>query len=220
MKLFVRTIGIILTIFCLYVILVLGIQFFYMLEKSPVKKIIPKLNPNSAILVIDVQNKLTFYDDPQKAKKYQVTQFLNNINLALNKLNGYEVIYIRQEFAKNSVLSFILPMYPEEEEPGTAINKNIFRENARIFTKTQADAFSNPELQKYLNSKKTGTLYITGLAAEVCVNSTIKSAIANGYRVYVIKDAVLSIRGGSPDMKRLDKYRSSGAEIISVNDLK
>ncbi|NLV69068.1 MAG: cysteine hydrolase [Spirochaetes bacterium] len=65
-----------------------------------------------------------------------------------------------------------------------------------------------------------GTLYITGLAAEVCVNSTIKGAIANGYRVYVIKEAVLSIRGGSPDRKQLDKYRSYGAEIISVNDLK
>lgn len=220
MKLFFRIAGIILTVFVLYVILVLGIQFFYILEKSPVKKINPKLNPDAAVLVIDVQNKLTFYDNPQKAGKYAVTQFLNNINLALNKLNGHEVIYIRQEFARNSGLSFILPMYPEEGEPGTAIDKNIFRENSKIFTKTQADAFSNPELQKYLESKKTGTLYIMGLAAEVCVNSTIKGAIANGYKVYVIRDAVLSIHGGSPDMKRLDKYRSYGAEIISVNDLK
>lgn len=220
MKYFFKTIKILLLMLFIYVIVVPGILFLHLLESSTVKKINPVVNTNAAILVIDVQNKLTFYDNPEKAMKYKVAPFLNSINLSINKTGGYEVIYIRQEFAKNSMLSFMLPMFPEQGDPGTAINGNIYKENSRIFTKEKADAFSNPELQKYLNSKKTGTLYITGLAAEACVNSTIKGAVANGYRVYVIKEAVLSITGGMPGRERLDRYRSYGAEIISVNDIK
>ncbi len=220
MKLFFKIIGILVMLFLLYVIVVLGIEFFYILTPSPVTKINHQKNTDSVILVIDVQNMLTFYDNPEKAKKYRVAPFLNSINQAINKKSGYEVIYIRQEFPKNSFLSFILPTFPEEGDPGTEINRNIFRENSMIFTKSRADAFSNPGLQQYLNSKKIGTLYITGLAAEACVNSTIKGAVANGYRVYVIKEAVLSMRGGMPGSERLERYRSYGTGIISVNDLK
>ena len=220
MRLFFRLLGIPVVLFLLYMLVVLGIEFFYILEPSPVKKINPLININAAVLVIDVQNSLTFYDNPQKAKKHQVAGFLDNINLVINKLADHEIIYIRQEFAKKSFLSFILPMFPGEGEPGTEIKKNIFKENSMIFIKSQADAFTNPELQNYLNSKKIGTLYITGLAAEACVNSTVKGAAANGYKVYVVKEAVLSMSGGSPDRKRLERYRSYGTEIISVNDIK
>lgn len=220
MKRFFKILGILVLLFCLYVIVVLGIEFFYILEPSTVTKINLQKNTNSVILVIDVQNMLTFYDNPEKAKKYGVAPFLNSINQAINKKNSYEVIYIRQEFPKNSFLSFMLPTFPEEGDPGTEINRNVFRENSMIFTKSRADAFSNPGLQQYLNSKKTGTIYITGLAAEACVNSTIKGAVANGYRVYVIKEAVLSMSGGMPGRERLEKYRSYGAGIISVNDIK
>lgn len=220
MKRIFKILGILAVSFFIYVIIVLGIQFFYILNTSPVNRINPKLNTNSAIMVIDVQNMLTFYDDPHKAAEYGVAPFLKSINQAISKNPGYEVIYIRQEFTRNSLLSFLLPTFPEQGDEGTEINGNIYKANSKIFTKSQADAFSNPALQQYLNSKKIGTLYITGLAAEACVNSTVKGATANGYRVYVVREAVLSMTGGVPDRKRLDKYRSYGAEIISLNDLK
>lgn len=220
MKRILKILAIPLILIILYAIVFLCIEFFYILAPSEGPKIDRDKNPGSAILVIDVQNKLTMTDNPVKAGEYKVGPFLDNLNLVLAKLSGTEAVYIRQEFAKNSILSFILPTFPEEGESGTDINRIIYRENSLIFPKSQADAFTNPALQQYLESKKTGILYITGLAAEACVERTVLGALKKGYRVIVIRDAVLSMYGGKPGGEQLDKYRSYGAEIISVKDLK
>lgn len=204
----------------LYVIMFLCIEFFYILTPSHGSKIDIKVNTNSVILIVDVQNKLTAWDNQQKAQKYKIGIFLQNINLAVKKLPNMETVYIRQEFPRNSLLSFLLPMFPEQGDPGTEINKKVYKENSRIITKSKADAFTNPSLEKYLESKKIGTLYIMGLAAEACVDRTIRGATAMGYRVYVIKEAVLSMNGGHPDNERLGRYKSYGAEIISIDDIK
>ena len=220
MKKFLMILAIPVTLILLYVVFLLCMEFFYILVPSKGPKIDTMKNVNSAILVIDVQNMLTYSDNNQKEKKYKVDLFLGNINLSLEKLKRFEPVYIRQEFSKNSFFSFLLPTFPEEGEPGTEINKAVYLDNSRIFTKMKADAFTNPELQKYLDSKMIGALYITGLAAEACVESTIRGALARGYRVHVIKEAVLSMKGGEPSQKKLEEYRLYGADIISVKDLK
>lgn len=204
----------------IYIAVIFCIQIFYISEDSKGVKIDLLENRNAAILVIDVQNMLTHYDNPEKALKYKVNIFLNSINTVLNRLSGLEVIYIRQEFKRGSLLSFIIPTMPEEGKPGTGINKAIYRENSMIFTKSRGDAFTNPALQEYLISKRIGTLYITGLAAEACVDKTVTGAAAKGYKLFVVREAVLSMFGGEPGPERLDKYRSHGAEVISVNELK
>lgn len=220
MKKALKIIAVPVILFILYVIIFLCIEFFYILEPSQGEKIDRVKNPGAVILVIDVQNKLTAVDNPEKAAKLQVGPFIDNIKIVLKKLDKTEAVYIRQEFSRNSLLSFILPMFPEEGEAGTEINSLVFRDNSRIFTKSKADAFTNPSLQKYLESKHAGTLYITGLAAEACVERTIMGAVQKGYRVIVIKEAVISMYGGQPGKDVLEKYTSYGAEIISVKDLK
>jgi len=220
MKKFLMLLAVPVVLILLYVIFFLSIEFFYILVPSKGAKIDAVKNVNSAILVIDVQNMLTCSDNQKRAKELKVDLFINNINLALKKPGTLEAVYIRQEFPKNSLLSFILPTFPEEGEPGTEINKSVYLENSKILTKNKADAFTNPALQEYLDLKRIGILYITGLAAEACVDSTIRGAVSRGYKVYVIKEAVLSMYGGEPDQKRIDKYRTYGAGIVSVNDLK
>ncbi len=216
MKILAIPVGIVL----LYAVVVLCIEFFYILVPSKGAAIDPVKDTNSAILVIDVQNMLTSYDNERKMHEYKVDIFLKNVNTVLDKLKKLEPVYIRQEFPKNSFLSFLLPTFPEEGDPGTAINKLIYREKSKIITKSRGDAFTNPSLQQYLESKKIGTLYITGLAAEFCVDSTIKGAVAKGYKVFVVKDAVISVSGGEPSAGRIEKYKSYGATVISVDDLK
>ncbi len=220
MKKFFKILAFPVVLVLIYLIFFICIEFFYILVPSEGVKIDKTGNLNSAILVIDVQNMLTASDDQKKAKELKVDLFLDSINLTLNKLDKLEAVYIRQEFPRNSFLSFALPTFPEEGEPGTEINRSVYRDNSKIITKMKGDAFTNPELQQYLESKKVGTLYITGLAAEACVQSTVRGAAARGYKVYVVKEAVISMRGGEPDRERLDKYRQYGADILSVKDLK
>lgn len=220
MKKFLKILAVPAGLVLFYIVVVLCVEFFYVLSPSKGHVINIAGNTKSAIMVIDVQNKLTYYDNEEMAHKYKVDIFLKNINTVVDKLNKLETIYIRQEFPKNSLLSFLLPTFPEEGDPGTAVNKTIFRGNSKIFTKSKGDAFTNPSLQEYLESKNIGTLYVTGLAAEFCVDNTIRGAAAKGYKVYVVKDAVLSASGGEPSLKRIEKYKSYGATVISVKDLK
>jgi len=220
MKKFLKILSIPAGCFLLYATVVVCIEYFYILAPSNGAVIDPAKNTNSVVLIIDVQNSLTYYDNETKMREKKADIFLKNINLVLDKLGRIEQVYIRQEFPRNSLLSFILPMFPEEGEPGTGINKSIYRGDSKIITKSRGDAFTNPSLQEYLESKKIGTIYITGLAAEFCVDSTIRGAATKGYKVFVVKDAVLSASGGEPSVERIEKYRSYGAKIISVKDLK
>jgi len=204
----------------LYVIIFLFFEFFYILEPSQGKRIDLKNRKNSAILIIDVQNRLTFSNDSAKAAEYRVGPFLESIVTAIDKLKAVEPVYIRQEFPRNSFISFLFPTFPEEGDPDTEIVSSVYITGAKVFPKSKADSFTNPELQKFLEGIGAGTLYITGLAAEACVERTIKGALEKGYRVIVIKEAVLSMWGGLPDAALLEKYKSYGAEVVSLHDLK
>lgn len=219
MKRFFKVLLIPVSIVTVYAVIILCIEFFYILEPSAGIKIDPVKNPGTAVFVVDVQDMLTFYDNASKAREYKVDIFFANINIALDKLRGAEIIYIKQEFPKNSLLSYIMPTMPEEGDPGININKAVYREKSILFTKSKGDAFTNPALRQYLISKKIGTIYITGLAAEACIDRTVKGGAAKGYRVKVIKEGVLSMFGGAPGEKRLSEYRNNGAEIVSINDL-
>ncbi len=220
MKRFLKILSIPVGLIVLYAIFFLCIEFLYILTPSKGAMIDPKKNVHSAILVIDVQDMFTNPDYEKKAKELKADVFMDNINLAIKRLGNTETIYIRQEFAKNSLLSLLIPFFPVEGEPRTAINKTVYKANSKIFTKTRGDAFWNPSLQEYLDSKRVGTLYITGLAAEACVDRTIQGACSRGYRVYVLPEAVLSMNGGAPDRERRAKYESYGAKNIALNDLK
>lgn len=220
MKKMLKILAVPLGLCILYVIFFLCIEFLYILPPSKGPAIVAKNNVKSAVLVIDVQDRFTATDDPEKARELGVGPFIDSINLALKKLTGVEAVYIRQEFRRGSLLSYLAPMFPVEGEPGTGINPAVYRQGARIFTKSRADAFTNPELQRYLDSRRVGTLYITGLAAEACVQSTLRGAAARGYTVFVIPEAVASMKGGAPDRERLAKYESYGAKIVPLVELK
>jgi nicotinamidase-related amidase len=63
---------------------------------------------------------------------------------------------------------------------------------AIVFDKTAYSAFSNPQLHDFLQSRRIDTLIVSGAETDVCVLSTILSAIDLGYRIIVAKDGLCS----------------------------
>lgn len=63
---------------------------------------------------------------------------------------------------------------------------------AVVFDKPVYSAFSNPQLHAFLQSKHVHTLIVTGAETDVCVLSSILSALDLGYRIVVAKDALCS----------------------------
>lgn len=67
-----------------------------------------------------------------------------------------------------------------------------FSPPARVIDKTVYSAFFSGELHFLLRSAYIDTLVVTGSETDVCVLSTVLSAVDLGYRVIVVRDAVCS----------------------------
>jgi nicotinamidase-related amidase len=61
-----------------------------------------------------------------------------------------------------------------------------------VFDKFAYSAFSNPQLHVFLQDRRIDTLIVTGAETDVCVLSTILSAIDLGYRIVVAQDGLCS----------------------------
>ena len=63
---------------------------------------------------------------------------------------------------------------------------------ARVIDKPAYSAFSNPALANLLVSKSIGTVVVTGAETDVCVLSTVLSAVDLGFRVVIVEDGLCS----------------------------
>ena len=58
----------------------------------------------------------------------------------------------------------------------------------RVVSKTLNDAFHGTSLASYLDDIRAGRILVTGWATDLCVDATVRSAAALGYRVVVVSD--------------------------------
>jgi nicotinamidase-related amidase len=69
---------------------------------------------------------------------------------------------------------------------------NRFVPPAAVIDKPAYSAFSNPGLAGLLIERKVGTVVISGAETDVCVLSTVLSAVDLGFRVVIVEDALCS----------------------------
>ncbi|WGD49192.1 cysteine hydrolase [Bradyrhizobium sp. CB1650] len=63
---------------------------------------------------------------------------------------------------------------------------------AHVIDKPAYSAFSNASLASLLIEKRIGTVVVTGAETDVCVLSTVLSAVDLGFRVVIVQDALCS----------------------------
>ncbi len=79
---------------------------------------------------------------------------------------------------------------------------------------------TNENLVDYLKKNNIDELYVTGLTAEYCVKQTVLDSLKNGFKTYVIKDAVEGIYQHEDDVENAFKeMQIAGAIIITSNDI-
>ena len=64
--------------------------------------------------------------------------------------------------------------------------------NEIVIDKPGFSAFESTALGALLNARAIGTLLITGITTEVCVSSTLRSAVDRGFRCITVRDACAS----------------------------
>lgn len=63
---------------------------------------------------------------------------------------------------------------------------------AAVIDKPAYSAFSNPALASLLVEKNVGTVVLSGAETDVCVLSTVLSAVDLGFRIVIVEDALCS----------------------------
>jgi len=179
--------------------------------------------PRAALLVIDVQEDFLAAEGGHtypRGESDAVVAVIRNV-IAVARAKEVPVIYIRQEFsefATRLVARLVFRGLGCKGRPGTRLDPRLPPNPDNTFTKPVGDAFSNPELDRYLASLNVGELFLVGLDGVGSVHRTARGAGNRGYKVNFISDAVAT---GFPAKWRslLAGHVAGGAAALSSAEL-
>lgn len=206
-----------------------------------------KPGPDSALIVVDVQNcftpggSLAVKDGEQiipvintLAKKFQ------NVVLTQDWHTAKHISFASQHAGKKPFDTVKLPygnqvLWPDHCVQGTdgaAIHKDINIPHAQLIIRKgfnplvdsysaflEADAKSSTGLAGYLRSRKITSAYVVGLATDFCVAWTAMDGRRAGFKTYVIEDACRGIDANGSLAKAWIAMDRAGVKRIKSTDL-
>ncbi|MFE0023784.1 cysteine hydrolase family protein [Amycolatopsis sp. NPDC059021] len=130
--------------------------------------------PNTALLVIDVQNGVM-------KGAYDRDTVVANIGTLVEKARaaGVEVVWI-QHNNENLV---------RDSESWQYVPELVRREPEPVVQKRYGDSFEETELESVLAARGVGALVLAGAQTDECVRSTLHGAITRGYDATLVSDA-------------------------------
>lgn len=167
---------------------------------------------NKALLVIDVQevfvgenrNKMFDYGD----------DFVAKINRIIDENSENTVVYI-YNYMKRSFINKFAPFHVYENTPEAEPPKSLKIVSEHKFTKYEGNAFSNPDLDKFLKEKGIDTVEVIGIDGGACVPLTALGAVEHGYKVIVNEKGIGTYKMRLKSKKKLEeRLRKLGAEFI------
>jgi len=181
------------------------------------RPVVQTSQPRAAIMVIDIQEGITGKISNLEAYKILADSLIYNVNIitAAAACNEIPIVYIRSEVS--DVIINLLNSSMKKGSQGVALDKRLNVSGNHIFSKQKNDAFSNPELDSFLIKNGINQLYITGLDAAKCVNSTIMAAQNRGYNIVVIDEAVVADDKMIKEQK-IKEFKETGIKVISLNE--
>lgn len=152
---------------------------------------------NTLLLVIDLQEKLM-------PAIYESDKIIKNSACLLKVFEMYGIKKIATE------------QYPKGlGQSVDEIKENLDDEN--IFSKTSFDAITD-EVSSYLKENKITNVIITGAETHICVYQTVRRLLFEGYKVFVVEDAVSSFNKEQKDLG-LKAMSDMGASLVNTEML-
>lgn len=130
--------------------------------------------PNTALIVIDVQNGVVARSPNRDAVVAHIATVVDKA-----RAGGAPVIWVQhnsEQLVKDSDPWRIVPeLVPAPGEP--------------VIHKRYGDSFEDTELEAVLARLKVGKLVVTGAQTDACVRSTLHGAFTRGYDTTLVSDA-------------------------------
>jgi len=171
-----------------------------------------------ALLVIDIQEATT-------GEVSLVQHYIDKSEILINRINDLAkkfqrqklpVLYIRSVIT-NPLINLLNSSY-KKGSLGAQFDKRLNLVSPTKIVKSRNDAFYNTTLDEVLKNNQINQLYIVGLDAAHCINTTIEAAQNRNYKIKLIREAVLS---ESVEMKdsMFVNFEKRGVEIINLDNL-
>lgn len=207
--------------FIILFLIIYGVYSFFDAAEVSTGNPIPRYGiAYSAILIIDIQEGTIGNSSFVDSYNQQSDDFMENVNAVITIADSLQipVIYIKQE-TENWLLNFASNNILAQGSPGSEFDSRLKIVSNHIFPKQKMDAFSNPDLDKFLIERCITNLFIVGLDAAFSLNLTVFAAQNRGYVIYIIEDAVLSV---IPSLKyeMLQEFKTSGMNVIKLDESK
>ena len=130
--------------------------------------------PNTALLVIDVQNGVVEGNHERDAVVANVASLVERARE--EQVPVVWVQHVSEQLVRGSDAWRIVPeLAPGEAEP--------------LVSKTYGDSFEDTELETVLSGLGVGRLVVAGAQSDACVRSTLHGAFTRGYDATLVSDA-------------------------------
>lgn len=177
-------------------------------------------NPGKALLVIDLQKDLTDKAGKHVINLEQTDQVIENVNRIIERFKNanFPIIYIKQIHETGPIINLFTNGALAENTEGAEIDSRVNIVGNNVLEKRIMDAFSNPKLDALLRKHQINQLYITGVAADQCVDRTSKAAMNRNYKLTIVSDAVgtFTDEGRNDSLK---EFARMGATVITTDDV-
>lgn len=130
--------------------------------------------PNSALLIIDVQNGVV-------AGAHDRDAVIANINTVVDKARAADVPVVWVQHSSDE--------FKIGSEPWEFVPELVRRDAEPVVHKRYGDSFEATDLESVLAERGVGRLVVTGAQSDACVRSTLHGGFVRGYDVTLVGDA-------------------------------
>lgn len=151
-----------------------------------------KLGSRPALIVVDVQRGL---DDPKWGRR-------NNPNAEENvakALSGWRALGLPIFHVRHFSVEPGSPLNPEEGGDVRFKDEAMPLEGEAVVTKRVNSAFIGTDLESRLRREGVGTVVVTGLTTNHCVETTTRMAGNLGFETFLVSDACAAFDRADPD---------------------
>jgi nicotinamidase-related amidase len=131
--------------------------------------------PNTALLVIDVQNSVVGGAHERDAVVANVATLVDKARAA-----GVDVVWVQHSNPEHM---------PRDTDGWQFVPELKVAEGEPVVHKTYADSFENTDLEEVLAGKGIGHVFVSGAQTDECIRSTLHGALVRGYDATLVSDA-------------------------------
>jgi len=152
---------------------------------------------HTAIIVVDIQEDYTGKTAKPPFPYQDSETLIASINPVLERAvaHGCTIVYTTQEFEGflgTIVSKLLFKGVAIKGQPGTKIDSRLKVVSDHHISKSNLNAFANPQLHAVLQEHHITDLYFVGLDGAYCLDKTARAGVRLGYSVHLLEDCVVT----------------------------